>query len=110
MQSRIQNVRQKLLGEFRERVTSMTHSYGAEKDLQSMDHIFQVGKPGPESAPVRPSSHNLVGIIRRGTLDPTTQSSAISLFSIHLACTDCLIIQVSALWNILKQTLNASEK
>lgn len=105
MQSRIQNARQKLLEEFRERVTSMTHWSGAEKD-----HIFQIGKPGPESAPMRPTSHNLVGIIRKGTLDPNTQSSAFSLFSIHLACIDCVIIQVSALWNILKQTLNAAEK
>lgn len=82
MQSRIQTIRQKLLGEFRERVTSMTHRSGAERDLQSMHRIFQVGKPGPESAPMRPSSHNLVGIIRKGTLDPNTQSSAFSLFSI----------------------------
>lgn len=54
-------------------------------------------------------SHNLVGITRKKTLDLNVQSSAFSLFYILLACTGYVMIRVSSLWNILKQTLYATE-
>lgn len=81
------------------------------KNLQ--DHfthfIFQVGKPGAECHFVD-GSHNLVGITRKRTLDPNDESNAFSLSSILLDCIGCMMIQVSTLWNIFKQTLDATEK
>lgn len=84
MQSRIQTIRRKPLGKFRERVTSMIHRPRAGKGLrdQSTHLSLQVGKPGPEGATVWMGSHSLASIPRKRTLDPDAQSSPFSPFSI----------------------------